>query len=462
MTTDGSVSAAVARLASFVAETSYEDIPANVLERTRLIVADAVGVALASCREPEMGELHFRLPPGGGATVLKAGFPEADPFWAAFANAMAVCFLELDEGFRPTGHPAMHVVPTALAVAQSLGKSGREFLGAVVLGYEVQARIGCGSRFRRPVHPHGSMGNGAAAAAIGKLLGWNEEQIRRGINIATTLAVASPWRPCMLGATVRNVYPGMAVQAAFTTRMLVESGFTADEEALHTTYGELLGEGFDAAPLCDGLGIQYAVLGNYFKFHAACAFTHPVLDSLADALGAVRRRGEYPLLPAPQSRPEPGQIRSVRVHVAERFARLAVKAGDNQLSAKFSIPYAAAAYLVLGTSVPDSFRGAALTDSRIRDVESRVEVVAQRDLTARWPAEWASRVEIELTDGRVLVGSCSNPLGHSQNPIDSADLLAKFRYLTSGILSNGQQNAVWNAALRLDEIEDMRQFPVPR
>ena len=77
----------------------------------------------------------------------------------------------------------MHVLPSSLALSQTLGKSGADFLTALVLGYEVQARIQWASRLRWPVHPHGNFGHVGAVAAIGKLSGWDAEQIREDLGL---------------------------------------------------------------------------------------------------------------------------------------------------------------------------------------------------------------------------------------------------------------------------------------
>jgi 2-methylcitrate dehydratase PrpD len=452
------VAEAIRRLAEFVAATDYQDLPAEVAGQAKLITADTIGVSLRGSQEPEIQKLHTLLPAGRGATILRAGFPEADPAIAAFANATATCFMELDEGSRPTGHPGLHVVPPTLALAQALGRSGPEYLAALVLGYDVQARISWSTRFRHSIHPHGNMGTVGATVALGKLSGWNAEQFLQGINIAAALTAGSSWMTCLVGATVRNAYPGLSAQTAFTARILVESGFTGYKSALGETFGEILGQAFTPATLVDSLGRRYYVLHNYFKFHACCGSNHPVLDALADAFGATPRKGVYPPMDA-VARPAPELVRLVRVRIAERSMRLARQARDSQLSAKFSIPYSVAAYIVRGRSSPDSFADAARADGRIWDLASRVEVTGDSDISAGWPVMGAAEVEVELTDGCILHGSCLNPFGSTSNPCTTDDLLAKFRSLTNEVLSPPEQQSLWEAALGLENQGNMSGFP---
>lgn len=454
------VAGATRELSEFVAALGPRSIPPSTLHRAARIVADTLGVGLAGSAEAEAGALRERLPSSPhGATIWASGWPRASRQDAAMVNATQIAFLELDEGARPTGHPAAHVLPPLLAQAELLGTSGMELLTAFIAGYEVQARIQRAARLRWDVHPHGNFGIPAAVASMGRLFGWDADAVFRGLTVAAGLPLATAWEPCLSGATVRNAFIGVASQVAFRVVELVESGFTGDHEALAVSYGRVLGEGFDAAPLTEDLGAAFAVDVNYFKFHAACALTHPALDALVAALGVDRRAGCYPAWEAGiDVRPE--DVMEVDVRVPERFARLDAPAKANQLSSKFSIPYAVAAFLVTGGSGPGAFRGANLHDRRLRDVEARVRVTGDPSLTDRWPAEAAASVRLRLADGRILQGSVANPFGSSDRVPSDADLEAKFRFLTDGVLSQGEQDALWSDCLRLDVLDNVQDlFP---
>jgi 2-methylcitrate dehydratase PrpD len=444
--------AGVHELARFLAATSFDDLPRPTVERTSLVVADLIGVAIAGSREPELARLYQRLPEGSGARLLRGAFDEAAPRDAAFANATAASFLELDEGSRPTGHPALHVVPTALAFAQAARRSGRELTTAVALGYEVQARISRSCRLRWPVHPHGTLGHAAATTAIGVLSGWSAEEFERGINGAASLAAATSWTSCTDGATTRNAYAGLSAQAAFTTKLLVESGFTASGAAVADTYGTIVADDFDPRGLVDALGDGFAIERGYFKFHAACALVHSPLEALADALGADAQPGSYPLRVA-AVRPSPDEIQRIRVRVIERAGILAGSAQPNQLSAKFSIPFGLAAFVVRGDSAPDAFRGEMLHDERVRELAARVDVEASARLTDRWPDEFPAEVDVVLHDGRVLTGTCSNPYGSGTSPPSLEALRAKFDALVADSLDAGTRCALWEQTLSLETVD---------
>lgn len=166
-------------LSDFVFETKFEDLSDGLLDRAKLIIADTVGVAFRGSLEPEMKNLYDRLSKGGKAVVIKKNLPQVnDISMAGFVNATAICSVELDALTSPATHAALHVLPPTLALAQSLGKSGADFLTAFILGSEVYHRIEKATKLQQGVYPFGNSGHIGGIVAIGKLFRWDAEQFR--------------------------------------------------------------------------------------------------------------------------------------------------------------------------------------------------------------------------------------------------------------------------------------------
>jgi 2-methylcitrate dehydratase PrpD len=457
ITSTASIAEATTRLASFVADFRYEDLPTAVVKRAKWVTGDTVGVALRGSLEPEMEQLYPRLRTEKGASLLKAGLPSAAPTTAAFANAAAASFLQLEEGCRPAGHPALHVLPPALAAAEVDQHSGKDFLLALVLGYEVQARLQWATKLRWPVQPNGNFGHVAAITALGKLARWSSSQLRHGMTAAAATAMATSWQYSLVGATIRNAYPGLTAQAVFTVKMLVESGFSGYEGAFGETFGSILGERFDSDAITRDLGDRWCIMENYFKFHASASLSQPVLDALAFALGGAPMEGQFPPVQV-HSPPDPSMIEQVYVRVAERAMHLAGQAETNQLSAKFSIPYAVAAFLVRGKADLGAFRGESLLNPIIAALAAKVVVSGVPDLNTRWPAESVAEVNIEMQGGRTLTGVCINPYGSSAQPPSESSLYTKFLSLTASVLTHREQESVWHKAMNLEKLTHMDQF----
>lgn len=418
------------RFADLIAAQSYDTLPEPVRERAALVLMDTVGVITGGAEEPEVvrfaGALR-QLEAGDTATVLVHGLPLASPAAAAFINATAGIFLELDEGRRPTGHPAIHVVPAALALAEHLHATGRDLLAAIALGYELPARIGQATRLRPGIHSHGHWGALGAAAACGKLMGLDARLLREAMSIAASITTATTWQPCVEGATARNAYAAAANYKGLMAALLARSGFTGLRDPLPETFGQVLGEAYRPEAALAGLGEEYAITTNYFKFHACCAYNHPALDATLDLLAQGPLAAE--------------DIAEVLVETVDRFVVLDRRRPQNQLSAKFSIPFAVATTIVHRSSGRPSFQPPAVANEAIQALADRIRAVDDPELSARWPTDGAARVTVTLRDGSRRSAFCENPRGSCQQPSSEGDLVAKFVALTSGVFCHPQAAA---------------------
>lgn len=135
----------IEKLAQFVAETRWENVPTPVQRQTKLVLLDTIGVILAGSVRPEVAHLRERMAvtAGTGATVYAHGWQTHDPRTAALLNGTAGRAIELCEGLRlVSGQAAMQILPGILAVGEHARSSGKELLAALVLGYDVAATKG--------------------------------------------------------------------------------------------------------------------------------------------------------------------------------------------------------------------------------------------------------------------------------------------------------------------------------
>ncbi|HKM68617.1 MAG TPA: MmgE/PrpD family protein, partial [Stellaceae bacterium] len=150
----------IEKLAEFVAQTQWEDVPESVQRHTKLVLLDTLGVILAGAERPEVHNLRERLAgtAGRGATVYARGWPTHDPRTAALLNGIAGRSIELCEGLRlVSGQAAMQVLPGVLAVGEHARSPGREVLAALLLGYDVAGRLSAGFTPRPLAHQNGQV-----------------------------------------------------------------------------------------------------------------------------------------------------------------------------------------------------------------------------------------------------------------------------------------------------------------
>jgi 2-methylcitrate dehydratase PrpD len=436
------------RLARFVHDASYATLPPPVVVAARLVLLDTLGAMLAGSRLPENARLAgLAADRSGPRTATLIGHAErGEPMLAALVNATAGVALEVDEGNRwGGGHPAIHVLPGLLAVAEELGADGPRLLAAFVAGYDVSSRMGGATVPRFNVHTHGTWGTVGTAAAVARLFELDTTAIRRVMNLAVSMSPANSWTPCFEGATIRNLFPGRSGLQGVLAVHLHRCGFTAPVDAPADVYGAILGERFDPGQTVERLGEDYRITTNYFKLHACCRINHYALDALLRIMRAHRFG--------------PDDVEQVTVTSIPFGERMAEPAPDSMLAAKFSIPYAVAAALVLGRTDVAAFEEGAVGDPRVRRLAARVEIASDPAMNPRRPDDYPTAVvTVALADGRTFTDSTVVVRGDAAAPVDPGEVIEKFEALASPVLGGAGARSVVEAVDRIDELKDVREL----
>ena len=430
----------IERLAQFVAQTQWEDVPDAVQRHAKLVMLDTLGVILAGSERPEARQMRERLggTAGTGATVFGRGWPTQDPRNAALLNGIAGRSIELCEGLRfVSGQAAMQVLPGVLAVGEHAGAAGRDMLTAFVLGYDLAARISGGFTPRPLAHQNGQVSLLAAAAAGARLRGLDAAGISRAMRIATVLLLTPSYTNAVAGATALNVAGGMSGFAAALAPELALAGFEAQADAIEEALGHLVGGGFTPDGLLDELGASWHITRNYFRLYACCNPIHPALDCLQAALAELH--------------PRPEQI--ARIDIATyRFASV-MKNPDppNYFASKYSLPHAAAVMAVRGHAGFAALDDTALHDQTIEALRHRVHVGEDPAMSALAPRLRPARVTVTLTDGRQTTHSCDSHRGDFQQPFAELEIREKFRELAGTVLTAEGVSKVEGAVDRSEE-----------
>lgn len=433
------------RLARLVEATRMESLPASAIAAAKLVLLDTLGAIVAGSALDEnrrLAALAAARAPHGLATLLGHG-EKADAYWAALTNATAGVALEVDEGNRfGGGHPAIHVVPGALALAEERGLGGDRLLEALIAGYEIGSRLGGATTVHPNVHSHGTWGTISTAAAVAALEGAPATTVREVMNLAASMSPANTWTPALEGATIRNLYPGRAAFQGMLAVELQRAGFTGLSDAPSDVYGTILAERFDGALAVADLEGPYRIEQNYFKLHACCRYNHFALDAVL----ALARDHRFAW----------DEVAKVLVTTIPFGLRMADPAPANRLAAKFSIPWAVAAALVRGQADLAAFEPAVLDDARIRALARRVEVTADAGMSPRLADRPTARVRITLRDGRALAASTTIVHGDALDPVPASEVVEKFVALTAPVLGDARANRVVETVHEIDTLKDAR------
>ncbi|MGH8617175.1 MAG: MmgE/PrpD family protein [Burkholderiales bacterium] len=437
-------------LTDFICGTRLQDVPDAVLADTGAIFADTLAVIAAGMQTAEMRALlplHAPLAAPGAACVIGSG-RRLNPLDAASLNGTAGVFLELDAGnARSHGHPVIHCLPSALAIAQETGASGADTLLACVVGYEVCARVGGAAKMGIMVQPHGTYGVLGAAVAVAKLKGLSRPQVRTLINVAAATPLGGNRQTMLDGATVRNWYAGHSSHMGQMAVRLTEAGFTGPHAALDVTFGKVLGTAFDSAQAIDGLGRDWYAGEGYIKLYSGARHLHSAIDALRDLWERH-----------PGASFTPDDVASIDIRAHRLAAFCGEKVVPNAFGARFSVPFAVATVLAHRRWDLDCFNEAAVVNPVVRELMLKVDLREEPDFTRVYPEKQRCVLGVVLKNGTRLEGRCEIMRGEPENPNPPEAIEKKFFDLGTPVWGDALAARVYADSRRLTNVANMRDF----
>lgn len=436
-------------LAEFALALRLADIPAAVQETARCQLLDTLGVIVGGALAAPVQRLAGRhADPAGVCRALGLGL-RLSARHAALVHGTAGTWLDFDAGHRWSGgHPAVHVAPAALALAEALHRPGADLLTAFVAGSEVACRIGLAKGPLDPrLHPHGSWPVFGAVVAAGRLCGITVAELRRALDLVSTLTLVTSWNTAFVGATVRNVYAGLGAQLALQAIDWALAGWEGERDGVGVVFGTIAAAEFVRRRAVLDLGATWEFTSSYLKPYPFARFGHPAIDVLLD----LQR--------------EPGftadHVERVVIRLGALGARMREPRPTTELQARFSLPHAVGLLLARGAIGPWDFRDDALDDPAVRSLAARVVVEEDRDWEALSPRWRGATVEITLRDGQRLVGEASLPRGDPERPLSHEELAAKFDALVRPVVGAANARAAQAAVDRLAELPSLEPLLAP-
>jgi 2-methylcitrate dehydratase PrpD len=334
-------SGVTARLAQFVVQSRWEDLPPNVRKEAKRALLNISGCILAGL--PLVRNIEKALK--DRAVILGAA-----------ANA-----LDFDDTHTPTViHPGPPVGAALLALAEQRPFSGRELLHAYVLGVEVACRLGNAvmpGHYAHGWHITSTCGVFGAAAAAARAMGLSEQQTHFALGLAATQASGLVE---MLGSGGALLNPGFAARNGIAAALLAEQGVQAPAEPIEGLRGfvNVFGGGEDWAAIGRGWEIERVA----YKPYPSGVVFHSLIDACLDL----------------RSERMPGKV-AITLHP------LAIERGDRPeprdgIEARVSAHHCAAVALLYGAVGVEQFTDAAVADPKVRELRRRVSIRADGTL----------------------------------------------------------------------------------
>ncbi len=437
-------------LARYIVGSRWDDIPQQARHEASRALLNWLGCAIGSSRHETVERALAAVRPfcGPPQAAVLGRTERVDILHAALLNGISSHVLDFDDTHARAIHPSAPVLPALLAYAEWRKTSGADLVHAFVLGVEAEERIGLSvfpEHYDVGWHITGTAGVFGAAAAIGKLLGLNEQQMTWALGIAATQAAGLR---DMFGSMCKSLHPGRAAQNGLGAALLAAANFTSSEQAIEAPRGfaQVTSTRFDPAVITEGLGQRYELLSNMYKPYACGLVVHAAID------GCIELVREHGL--------RPDQIERVELTVSPLVPELTGKrTPQSGLEGKFSVYHAVAAGIIFGAAGEAQFSDEVVRNPNV--VALRGRVTATADASIR---KTEARVTLQLNDGRRLSRHVEHALGTLQRPMSDADLETKFRSLVEGVLPRGQADALiakcWSVAT-LDDAAELARLAVP-
>jgi len=439
----------MARLSRYMAAAVARPLPETVAGHARLHILDTFAAMVSGSRlPPGAAALRYRATRAapGGASVAGApgGCAPAD---AALVNGVMAHADETDDSHGPSqSHPGAAIVPAALAMADTVGADGAQFLRAVTLGYDVGPRITMamgGVAFRSESHrsTHSIAAGFGAAAAAACIAGLDEIGMRRTLDYAAQQSSGiAAWKRDTDHIEKAFVFAGMPARSGLLAATLAGTGWTGVDDVFSgdDNFFQAYAPKATPATIVDSLGERFEIARTDIKKWTVGS---PIQAPL-DALDLILRRERF----------APDEVRDVVLRLAPESAVTV----DNRDMPDVCVQHMAAVMLLDGAvSFAAAHDKARMADPAVLAVRRKVRLIRDESLRPLLPTR-AAVVEVTLADGRVLAERVEAVRGTAANPMSQAEVVAKAFDLLRPVLGQAGTEALVRATLALDTASDVR------
>jgi 2-methylcitrate dehydratase PrpD len=440
-----------ARCADFVSSLSFSDLDAETLAVAKKCIIDWVGCVLGGSSTPAASIMAGVVEDMGGKeqATLIGDFRKSTVLHAAMVNAYDCHILEMDDVHKSSiVHPAAPVISSAFALAEHLGRSGRDLIVAIVAGYDVMIRTGEAVTPSHYLiwHTTGTCGNFGAAAATARLLGLDEKQTLHSLGNAGSQA-AGLWEFASDNAMTKYLHCAKAAYNGLLSSLMAERGFTGATRILEGDRGffRAYSQERDFEKSFEDMGTNYRIKETVYKPYASCRHTHGPINGVLEITARHGLSHE--------------DIEKVHVETYDTVLKLA---GNKDFStapaARFSIYYCLASALVFGKVGVSQFGEDVLKDPRIAAIIPSIHVEATEEMNALHPEKWASKVSVTTKTGETYAVFVEYPKGDPENTMTESEIADKYMSLATLKIDEEKARRILEKCRNIDKIDNLTGF----
>lgn len=448
-------------MASYAVQLRFEDLPQEVVEQAKLLTLQVIGASLASIQEGQAQRAITMVRDNGGkpeSTIWGDGtkVPSEE---AAFVNATMADILDWED-CSWTGHPGAGVVPVGLALGELMKASGKDYIAALVAGYEVYQRIAMSVQpskqmiIRTKTWGLVSWQIYASVISAAKLLNLSKEKIAQALGVANyQVAVPCSKHGVKPRSDVYHYAHGFCARDGITSALIAQSGIDGMYDSLDgdNGYWAMVSDQVDWSWLRMGLGKEYLIMEDLFKHWPANVWIQAPLD----ALDAMVKEHQI----------KPDDVVEITVSPdLERMMQHCPEGYPGLLDAEFSIPFCFAAYLLDQNPGPNWYDLQKLKDPKVIELAGRVKGTGPKttpldNFSYFWKRSFPeTTVTVTLKDKRQFVKTLLYPKGHPRNRMTINEFERRFRRAASFSLKPDKVERLMEKILKLEKEDDVSEI----
>src|ERR1051325_6519259 len=445
------------QLAEYASVLRFEDLSNEVVHEVKRRVIDSLGCALGAWNEEPCviaRKVASEFSATNGSTIIGTAH-KAPPDWSAFATGCCIRYFDYNDTYlsKEPAHPSDNI-SAALAMAESLGSSGRAIIAAIALAYEVQCRLCDAASIRARGWDHPTYGDFSTALACANLMKLDPEKTRHAVNIAGVAGAAmrqaragelSHWKGVAFANAARHgVYSALLARAGMTGPGPIFEGQMGFEKQLGVSLGKV-GEKFAVPFEKIGDGPASMILRTSIKFWPAEYHSQSAIEA---ALGLRKEIGDS------------SKIKQVVIESHDAAVDIIGSEPEKwkpktRETADHSLPYITAIALIDGEVIDRQFEPGRFKDPEVWKFLENVKVERNAELSAMYADAVANIVHVDLTDGRRLTRRVDYPLGNAKNRLKDSAVEGKFLGLVEPIIGETRARTIIEFGWKLDEAKNV-------
>lgn len=436
------------RMAEWVTELRYEQLPDKTVHEVRRRVLDSLGCALGAyhAAPAKIARAMATAIHDTRAGTVWGTTHSTSPELAAFANGAMVRYLDYNDTYLSLepAHPSDNI-PAAVAVTQATGKTGKDMILASVIGYEIQCRLCDADSLRKSGWDHVTYGALSTAVLAGKLWELDANGLEHALGLAgvcnittrqTRTGQISMWKACAFSNAARN-----GIFAADLARR----GMTGPNEIFEGPKGLMHQLSIPGvAGIILGRDGDFMIDRTYIKYWPAEYHSQSAIDA------------------ALQMRSEIGDRKIESIHIGSFEAAVSIIGSEpekwrptSRETADHSMGYCVAVALLDGNVTAESFATERLTDPKILDLLDRTKITEEPELNPGYPEGIPNHLTFTLADGTKLDKRVDFPRGHYKNPMTDDEVVDKFKRQAAGVVSDATAEKIVDLCWRLDQLSKL-------